>query len=319
VLISEWQWQSNDMNWIEFLNDNLIEFVTGGANTSKNHISINCPFCEGSDPSQHMGINLTNNHWYCWRDKTHRGSKPEFLISRLLRVSASQARLLCQAYEGAIDQFDALGATISAPQAIVPITWPTEFEPLTERYLNYLFDRGFDQPKKLAAYYNLECCQVGRWKQRLIIPVLDKDRNILGWQGRVIVKPKIAPRYLTSHQQVKRNVFNLQNLNEDGEILFVCEGPIDSIKIDFYGKPRFKATCLFGVSPTLDQVVQLSNLMHRFKKTIILFDLDAAGISGGFGLSDWLSKVTIGGLPIGYEDPGSLSKKEIHKFLQMWI
>lgn len=302
------------MNWIQFLNDNLIEFASSGPRTTKGHIEIHCPFCGPDDESMHLGINISSGRWYCWRDKTHRGTKPEYLISRLLGVSGAQAKLLIEGYKGHTDDFDAPQAAINPLQPIAPVDWLNEFEPLTRKFTLYLEDRGFDNPNKLAAYYNLECCQVGRWKQRLIIPVLTHDRYIIGWQGRAIVNTKKAPRYLTSHQQVKRSIFNLQNISKGGEVLFVCEGPLDCLKLDWYGKPKFRATCLFGVTPTLEQIAQLSDLIPKFKKIYIIFDADTAGLSGGFNLSDWLPSIRFA-LPINTHDPGSMSKSDVRRYL----
>jgi|SRR5882672_2763486 len=312
------------MNWIEFLNEHFIPFVTGGKNTSKGWISINCPFCEGSDSSEHLGIHLKSGRFHCWRDRTHGGTKPEYLISRLLGCTKGQATLIIKGYTGATgDDFGSLQSVTGAWQGdlsqgasepLRPVPWPSEFESLTPIFLAYLKDRGFDKPDKVAAYYNLECCQVGRWKQRLIIPVLDKDRNILGWQGRAIVTPKKAPRYLTSHPQVKRACFNLQNLNEGGGVLFICEGPLDVLKLDYFGKPKYRATGTFGVNISLDQINQLNKLIPKFKKTCILLDPDSAGVSGGFELSEWLPGVMFGQtLPGG--DPGSMTKQQIGDYL----
>src|SRR5262249_2643522 len=149
----------------------------------------------------------------------------------------------------------------------------------------YLQGRGFDDPDQVIKDYNLKCCLTGTWKGRLIIPVYDK--KLLGWQGRSIRTVDGVARYLTSHPAVKRNLFNLQNLSS-GEYLYICEGPFDAIKIDFYGKPRIRATCTFGVDFTPEQIHGLYNLRGKFAQLVALFDFDAAGISGGFALNDWL-------------------------------
>jgi DNA primase catalytic core, N-terminal domain len=303
------------MKWSEFFTDHFIEFVTSGPLTTRGHLEIKCPMCGDNDPSLHMGINIANDHWYCWRDKSHRGTNPEYLIGRLLGISKAQAKLLVQAYAGGhIDDFNAPAALTKGPQPIVAVTWPDEFQPPTERYLDYIRNRGFDNPVKMSSYYNIECCQVGRWKQRLIIPILTNDMQIVGWQGRAITPTKKAPKYLTSHQQVKRSIFNLQNI-KGGDFLIVCEGAFDSFKIDWYGKPRFRATCTFGVNPTLDQILQIKELMPLFKKTIVLFDSDSAGLSGGFHLSDWLPAVKLSPLPATNSDPGSMNKVEVRRYL----
>jgi len=263
----------------------------------------------------HLGINLTTSQWNCWRDATHRGASPYRLISALLNVSGAQARLVAQAYSRvAVDSFDTPQAVIGAPdRAIKPVAWPDEFEPLRSYFCDYLFRRGIDT--SIADYYCLTCCRVGRWKQRIIIPVFDKNFKLLGWQGRAIVDPKKAPRYLTSHEQVKRTVFNLQNISKGGEILYICEGPMDAMKLDYLGKPRIRATCSFGVTVTMEQIQLLSDLCSKFSKVVLQFDTDSSGVIGGFNLSDWLPNISFGNLPEGHKDTDHLDKTQLLRFL----
>ena len=321
------------MDWQSLLDDNFIPYVTAGKNTATGEISVNCPFCLGSDPSFHLGINLTNGVWACWRDQQHRGRAPIKLISALLGVGSTQAGLILQAYQNsAIDEFDSFQtaaihtgpyrpiamqtfATRSPPKRTIPhiVPWPDEFEPLRSYFSDYLFRRGIDT--SIADYYCLTCCRVGRWKQRIIIPVFDKNFKLLGWQGRAIVDPKKAPRYLTSHEQVKRTVFNLQNISKGGEILYICEGPMDAMKLDYLGKPRIRATCSFGVTVTMEQIQLLSDLCSKFSKVVLQFDTDSSGVIGGFNLSDWLPNISFGNLPEGHKDTDHLDKAQLLRFL----
>ncbi len=199
-----------------------------------------------------------------------------------------------------------------APQ-IVP--YPDEFEPLRSIFCDYLLRRGIDN--QLADYYCLACCRVGRWKQRVIIPVFDKNFKLLGWQGRAIVEPKKAPRYLTSHEQVKRTVFNLQNISKGGEVLYIWEGPMDAMRVDFLGKPRIRATCSFGVTVTMEQILLLNELSGKFSKVILMFDNDSAGTAGGFNLSDWLPNISFGNLPEGHKDLDKMNEDQIRGFLNL--
>lgn len=301
---------------MSFLNDNNIPHVTSGPLTTRGHVEIKCPFCGDDDPSMHCGINLTTSQWNCWRDATHKGASPYRLISALLGVSGGQAKHIVQAYSGAnLDDFDAPQAPVTATQGIIkPVEWPDDFEPLKGRFLDYLLDRSIDNT--VADYYALACCRVGRWKQRVIIPVFNAKSDLIGWQGRAIVDPLKAPRYLTSHEQVKRTVLNLQNISKGGETLYICEGPFDAMKLDYYGKPRVRATCVFGVSYTSEQVELLSRLSSKFQRTVLLLDKDSAGLIAAFSISDWLPNVTFGYLPDNIKDPGSMSKQQILNFLK---
>lgn len=62
---------------------------------------------------------------------------------------------------------------------------------------------------------------------RLIIPFLDREGNLFGFQGRSFRKDGI--RYITIMiDESKPKVFGLDSVNENGKV-FVVEGPIDSM------------------------------------------------------------------------------------------
>lgn len=62
---------------------------------------------------------------------------------------------------------------------------------------------------------------------RLVIPFLDRDKNLFGFQGRAF--SPIEPRYITIIlDDMKPKIYGLENLNVR-EKIFVVEGPIDSM------------------------------------------------------------------------------------------
>lgn len=330
------------IDWVRLLSDNQIPFVTAGPNVSKGNIGFKCPFCGENDPSFHGGVNLITGKWSCWRDTTHRGNQPFRLISALLGISGPQARLVMQAYSGAnLDEFDALAGVITAPAGIQkPVVMPPEFQPikaysLTHKFWVYIYKRGFDNPDQVIEDYNLQCCLTGRWKGRLIIPVYGArssvglehltfnqgvagsnpaEPTLIGWQGRSIRTVEGTPRYLTSAPAVKRTLLNLQNLG-GGDRLYICEGPFDGIKIDYYGKPLIRATCTFSAEFTIEQVEILYKLTSKFSQLILLFDNDSVGVSEGFKLSDWLPMAQFGSLPEGHKDTDKLSAQQMKRWL----
>lgn len=308
------------MNWLEFFQDNKIEYATSGNNVSAGWIGTKCPFCGANDPSQHMGVRLNGPGWACWRDASHKGSKPHKLISALLGVSGAQAAVIADTYSRADpDTFNALQATTGARQAPLNAMLPAEFTgihkgTLTHKFWAYLEARGFD-PEDVIQRYNLMACLSGRWSSRLIIPVYGSEYELIGWQGRAILPSLISPRYLTSSPEVKQTLYNLQNL-KGGDVLYLCEGPFDALKIDAYGyKHRINATCSFGVTMTPQQLYQASQLRKLYKRVILLLDNDAPALSASFGLSDWLPGVEFGQIPEGSKDPGSMSSQQIRRML----
>lgn len=312
------------MDWIEFLEAQHIDFVTSGPNTKKGNISIQCPYCGDNDPSQHMSIALNKDAYGCWRNARHAGRKPYPLVAALLNCSFSQAKLIVQQFsapdpESLEDAVMALGgATMPVQRLELPQGLPPDFKPikptgLTRRFWRYLEGRGFDGVGSLIERYGLLCCQTGRWKDRVILPLYSEGR-LVGWTGRAIQTTVNAPRYLTSSPEVKNIIFNEDELT-GGKKLFITEGPFDALKVDFYGlKLGVRATCLFGVNATPAQIGILRQIINRYNDICILFDREAQ--EQAMLLCEYLSsKVSIDLLPVGVDDPGQLTKNQIYSML----
>lgn len=320
------------MDWIGFLDDNMIGYVTRGPNTAKGELSIRCVWCGEDDPSQHLGINLTSGNWGCLRDPSHRGYSPTYLVGALLGCSQHQAKLIVEQYSKSDpDQID----TTDIPEVgedwfkEAKLALPKEPEQLpdlrqiesrgsTARFWQYLLDRGFDNPAALIEDYTLTCCLTGRFKDRIIIPFYQRS-EMIAWTGRAIGNPKHAARYLSS-KRVKETIFNADALMQGGKVLFITEGPFDALKMDFYGKVLgARATCALGVSLSMEQIALLNSRRNRFERNIILFDQDAIGPA--YQAMDWLTdkKVVIGQLPNGVKDPGELNAKQVVETAKRFI
>lgn len=160
------------------------------------------------------------------------------------------------------------------------------------------------------------CCHTGRWKDRIIIPLL-KDDELLGWTGRAITNPVHAPRYLSSSEAIKQAVYNGDAAAQGGRILFVVEGPFDAIKLDYYGQSHgARAVCGFGTSLSFEQLAYIRSISKLYDKVVVLFDQGALGPA--FYADDWLRSpnVLIGNLPDGVDDPGDLTKVQIIRMIE---
>ena len=325
------------MDWFRFVEENNVPFVTRSANTKKGEISIQCPMCGDEDPSMHMGINLTTSKWGCHRDASHRGKAPRTLIKAILGCSHRQAGLIMRQYsQSDPDSLDAALAVLEADQnetikhdedikamAKAQILGPQfkdfhKIKPrgITSRFFKYLQQRGYDNPQDLIEYYDLRCSMTGRYQDRIIIPV-KQGGELIGWTSRAIVDPKNAPRYLASNQDIKSTILNYDQIQDGGERLFIVEGPFDAIRIDSYLKDYYivatdsgnvRATCTFGTSVTVPQIILLRSLVKKFKETWVLFDKGADGPSQE--LATWLG-VKSAYLPHNVKDPGELSVEEL--------
>lgn len=328
------------MDWRRFLEENNIHFVDRGPNTKRGEVSIQCPLCGDEDPSEHLGINLTNGKWGCHRDSSHRGLAARSLIKHILGCSSPQSALIVKQYSHSDP--DTLEAALAAlnvddnevvkhDEDVVRLAARQKLEPqfedfyqikprgITKRFFTYLAERGYDNPQEVIERYGLRCAMTGRYKDRVIIPIRHSD-ELLGWTSRAIGMVKDAPRYLMSSDDVKTTVFNYDQLKKGGERLFIVEGPFDAIKIDNHSLTHvpptlvgdhnlvhYRATCTFGTSLTVSQLAILRAMVKGFDETWILFDRGAEGPAET--LSSWLGVPTMG-LPDFIDDPGEL--KDYH-------
>jgi hypothetical protein len=308
------------MDWVAFLEAQGVEYTTAGPNTRRGQLSIKCPWCGADDPSEHLSIALNKDAYGCWRNAQHAGRKPYPLVAALLGCSFTQAKLIVQQFstpdpESLEAAMEALGgATVPVQQPKLPQGLPTAFKAikpmgLTGRFWRYLARRGFDDVGRLVEQYGLLCAQTGEMKDRVILPLYSGGK-LIGWTGRAIQRTVDAPRYLSSSPEVKQIIFNEDELT-GGERLLITEGPFDALKVDFYGRPRIRATCLFGVNPTLPQISILRGISRRYR-TAILFDHDA--YEQAMALRDYLPNVGIEMLPHNVKDPGMLSKKQVLEY-----
>ena len=302
------------MDWTGFLNDHQIEYVTRGPNTAKDHVSIRCPWCADEDPSQHLGISLNTEAWGCLRNAAHRGHSASRLIAALLGCSTAEAKLIETQYSKADpDALPTLEASWRhAPEPTseeLPTLWHITRTGSSAKYWNYLKKRGFASPTEVIERYHLKCCLLGRFKDRLIIPFY-RDHHMIAWTGRAIAPVVQAPRYLSS-KLVKTTIFNEDELRTNGKgKLFIVEGPFDALKLDLYGQQYgARATCVFGTAMSMDQIVILNALRKRFKRVVVLFDVDAIGPTAE--ATEWLRGAEFGSLPEGIKDPGDLSEQQI--------
>ncbi len=306
------------MNWIDFLTDNQVDFVTRGPNTKRGEVSIKCPWCSEDDPSQHLGISLTSENWGCLRNAAHRGHSPTHLVAAIIGCSSTQAGLVVAQYSESDPE--SLGVSPSppesAPEPSIDLRFLRDIKPdgNTAKFWQYLKNRGFADTRRLIKQYRLACCTTGRFKDRIIIPFY-RGGKLIAWSGRAIVDPKLAPRYLSSNL-IKTTIFNEEQIT-GGRILYVVEGPFDAMKLDYYGQAhKVRATCGSGITMTAAQAVILNILARRFDKVIVLFD--AGVLEQAFAAMDWLHhpNVKLGQLPTGYDDPGIMSQAAVTAMIQ---
>lgn len=326
------------MNWEAFFDDYRIEWVSRGPNVKRGNINIACPYC-GDDHSHHMGVSLEGKGYGCWRSANHAGKKPHNLIRELLKCSFNQAQMIAKQYSVADpeDLDEALAALqgMDAPDKTPTVSKPLDFRPdfkrikpkgLVSRFYNYLEKRGFGKDtQEVCDLYDLRCAMTGQFKDRIIIPIYQKEK-LVSWTSRSIGKNTNAPRYLALSEEhgglvnVFNTIWNWDELKAGGDLLIIVEGPFDAIKVDYYGiKYDTCATCTFGTSMSEEQAYLLTEVSKNFTKSVLLYDPEAT--EAIFRARDLLygTNVECGFLEAGIEDPGAMSKQQVHRFIKNYL
>lgn len=291
-----------NFSWQRFCDDRGIRYLTSGAHTSKGNIEIACPLC--NDGAERMGLKLDPRKPYysCWRNPEHSGRNPVRLIALLLHCSYAEAENIVAAADASskIDDYEAVAAGIyseKAPPAETQepevLKMPSEFHHFSDRggdaYFEYLRSRGFNYPDEFADRYDLRFCRIGYFSLRIVLPVYWRQQ-LVSWTARDITgKTELRYRTLSSdaktakHQgatgpallPLKSVVYNGDKARAGGRTLFVCEGPFDALKIDWYAKEDH-AVAVFGM-PERKQLVALFELALGFDRVAVVLDLGAQG------------------------------------------
>lgn len=329
-------------SWKTFLQQHRINFVTSGPNTGRNRISIRCPFCGESDPSEHMGLSITRNpYWGCLRNASHRGKSPVRLVRQLLHCSEQEAKRIVGGAEApAVAENDLRASLVSLrasmgvkalPSPGDALRLPKEFKPLlggspfAEPFLEYLRERGYRdaQIRWLAENYKLHYATKGKFAYRIIIPVYDRYGDLLSWTGRTIL-PDVQPRYKTlsvsedpynpegpiAKIPVNGTILGLPVLwrAENARVLVLVEGPFDALKVTAFGAALgVYAACLFGLNVYPAQLAEVQELASKFRQVYLLLDEDAS--LQRLRLLNALrpARVLPLKMPEGSDDPGALS------------
>jgi hypothetical protein len=329
-------------DWPVFLADHNVPFVSKGANIGHNEIGICCPYCGHADSGQHLAISLLGRGWICRRNRDHRGKAPARLVAALLGCSLEEAHRLTGSKAGPIVPTDAtFGSSIAsmfapkpAETQAPPLSFPPEIKPAWTAimFLGYLMTRGYSagEAEAVARQYELRGAMDGPFRYRLVIPVEMPD-GLATWTGRALVDGMV-PRYKAlstdpakckaeklkpARLPVSQCLWNAKELADaTGELLLVCEGPLDALRIDYYGREvGIRATCLFGKNMSHEQA-ELIPQLGNFKRRALLLDNDA--VLDTFRLAwkaasstplEWLR------IPAGIKDPAMLSKHQVQALL----
>jgi len=295
------------MNIIDLFNDYNIPYSTQGKNNTPGWVNVTCPYC--GDHSTHLGYNIGENYFHCWRCGGHPIVET---ISKLTHLSEKEAKQL-------IKQYNLASTPVITKEPIVRIhqkhlKLPSNATPLTYQHKEYLAGRGFD-PDYLEQTWNLlgtgpisTLCGTD-YKHRILIPFIWEDRFVSfttrDITGKARQRYKSCPREMevVHHKDI---VYGLQSKWKD---IGICvEGPADAWRFGRYGF----ATA--GIEFTHKQVRVIAK---HFKRVAVCFDNEPQAIAQANKLVAELRFRGVDAFRVNVEnDPGSMPQDEANAFVK---
>ena len=277
-----------------------------------------CPFCSGNE-GYHLGFNLENHYFNCWRCGFHPTNKA---ISAILHIPIRQASKLVREYSGAyLSSKDKVKAVKLRKKRF---KLPSNLKPILKGINSPLIymkkKRKFTEPqiRLLQQHYKLQgtgaisSLDNINLKFRIFAPII-WENEIVSWQtrdttGRSPLKYIACPKI----RETKHHKHVLYNPPERKDIIILVEGIFDVWKLFLSGYP---ATCGFGVELKTEQIL----LLKQYKKVILFLDPDRAGqrkekdifktlLFAGVNVDEVLN-------PFG-KDAGDMTEKEINHVLR---
>jgi DNA primase len=163
-----------------------------------------------------------------------------------------------------------------------------------------------------------------RFRERIIFPIFDTSRRVLGFGGRVM--DDSLPKYLnspeTSVYHKSRSLYGVQyarqSCREKG-FVFVVEGYFDAIALYQFEIENVVAT--LGTSLTNEHVQILRGFVGKNGKAVLVYDSDEAGIKAAMRSIEifeaGLLMVQILILPSGYDPDTYIREYGKEQFLQL--
>lgn len=261
------------INLIQILKKLNIPFVKGpDKNVAEDVIGINCPWCH--DTTHHLGI-FPSGYWSCWKCK-RRGNFYD-LLKHLKGLSWSDYQTLLQ--NGNLNvSFQSLLSTIqsqlfktrerdiiSPSQQSFPL--PPNREPLT-RWINVSPVSEWFAKRKFTLEHGLlwgaKYCPSGQYGWRLILPILDENKNYVGFQARDVLDKPERIKYL--HPKGFQIGNYLYGMYRTDDTIIVVEGILDVWRVGFGAVASFSK----GLTHKQREILYKSN-----KQIILAWDGDS--------------------------------------------
>lgn len=288
------------LNVIKLLNDYHVKYWTEGKNVSPGWVNVKCVFCE--DSSNHLGWNIKDGYFNCWKCGKH---KIDYTLSRILNLPKTQVNDIIFEYSFYGTQLNSLNKKQNYAKSV-----SLPGGKLNKYHIKYLKNRKFDVDFLVKKYELKGTGPIEFWNKinyslRIIIPIVYKGK-VISFQGRDITN-KQKERYKGC--PIEKSVVNYKHIfyNMDNVIdnkVVVVEGVVDVWRLGdgFIGS--------FGTSLTPQQI----KLLNQYEEIFFLFDSEKEAQNKAkkyaFELSSIGKKVEVLQLDT-QNDPGELPEEEV--------
>ncbi len=268
------------INYLKELEKRDIECDT---ETERDNIIILCPFHNDTTPSCH--VSTVHGGFHCWG--CHAKGSYYKLIGKIDGISAQLARqrLYNQTSDETIKYLtqslkDLKKETTSSSSAvkISQCAFDKVFKPLPSEGIHYLQGRGISL--KSIDSFHIRYGTLGRFKNRVIIPIRNPKGEIVSYTGRTI-NPNVTPKTRKSKDHSPHStLFGIHELMQSTgkrkfEYFILVEAEISSIYLQQYGIYALSTMGSHGLSS--DQI----NLLVEYCTGLVYlnYDKDDAGRS----------------------------------------
>ncbi len=294
------------MKTLELLNSLNIQYMTEGHKHCRpGWVNTSCPFCTGN-PGMHLGFDLENEFFKCWRCGWHPILET---LHKLSGLPIHKIKDLIRVFGGRTRQKQIIKETVR----MKAFRYPSDTQRLAVHHKQYLEKRNFD-PEYLNQEWNLRSTgpvstmDSADYGNRILIPIYWNGQAV-SFQCRTPVNKE--PRYKACPQdreliQHKHILYGKQR--EWREIGICVEGVTDVWR---FGSTAFAT---FGIEYKIQQVKEM---VKNFRRIAVCFDDDPQAIVQANKL---VSELRMRGIeafrvPI-VGDPGAMSQADADKLVK---
>ena len=313
----------------------LEHYNVTGLKQSGDNLRGCCPIHNGRKPKE-FSVSVSKNCWNCFTDCGRGGNIFDF-VALTEEVSIHEAALLINDWfelelvrnpeskasrvrksETARSKQESKGsgrASTREPSTNSPLGF--ELKNLDTEH-PYLDERGISS--EAVAEFGLGYCSKGSMAGRIVIPIKNKNSQLLGYLGRWPGEPpKDCPKYKFPKDFSKSlELFNIYRAAKcPAEMpLVIVEGVFDVISL--WQRGFFKCVAIMGSSLSEAQEALIKQLTSKIDPIVILLDEDDAGRKGRVDALHRLAMHTyvhVASLPEEGQQPENLNDHELTSLL----